>query len=110
MFCSGIGFNMWHVEVTTKNKGKKIKIKCFPDGAKANSTERLYEVYGDYEFPLELKYNQLKLEMNDEARLYKCVARDAMDRIVSTQIYIVTTYSKSVVYSFIIRACMGPVV
>ena len=80
---------MWHVVVSKNNKGKTMQIKCFPDADKVHATETLYEVHGSYEFPL--KTNKLKLEEHNYAKLYKCVGRDRMNHIVSTQLYIVTT-------------------
>jgi hypothetical protein len=78
-----------------------MQIKCFPDEAKVKGTETVYEVHGSYEFPLKLKKNMLKLEEQKEAKFYKCIACDQMNRIISTQLYIITTYGKSVMYCFI---------
>jgi hypothetical protein len=86
------------VVVSKWNKGTTMPIKCFPDEAKVKGTETVYEVHGSYEFPLKLKKNMLKLEEQKEAKFYKCIARDQMNRIISTQLYIITTYGKSVMY------------
>ena len=94
----GIGFNMWHVVVGNWNHNKVMKIKCFTDDAKANATETVYEVHGSYEFPANLPNNKLKLRKQKETKFYKCIARDQMDRVISTQFYIITTESKLPTY------------
>ena len=90
---------MWHVVVGEWNDNRIMKIKCFPDDAKpSNVTEKIYEVYGSYEFPLKLPENKLKLRKRNETKIYKCIARDKTDRVISTQFYIITSESKLSVY------------
>ena len=90
---------MWHVVVGEWNDNRIMKIKCFPDDAKpSNVTEEIYEVYGSYEFPLKLPENKLKLRKQKETKIYKCIARDKTDRVISTQFYIITSESKLSVY------------
>ncbi|XP_028393246.1 uncharacterized protein LOC114517660 [Dendronephthya gigantea] len=85
-----IGLNMWHVVVFNKNKGKRFQIKCYHDDARANVIETVYEIIGSYEFPL--KRDEIRLLEWKDAKIYKCVARDQLKRVVSTQIYIITSY------------------
>lgn len=90
---------MWHVEVTGRNLGKTIQIKCFPDDPQVKGTQTVYEVHGSYEFPVELKdNNKLKLERQKESKFYKCVARDYMNRVISTQLYIITMEGKLIAW------------
>lgn len=83
---------MWHVVVSKKNQGKSLQMKCYQDDARANATETVYEIFGNYEFPLES--NDIKLQKQKDAKFYKCVARDQLKRVVSTQIYIITSSGK----------------
>jgi hypothetical protein len=90
---------MWHVVVSKQNKGKNLEFKCFPDGTKSRGSQTLYEVYGNYEFPLKTGSKlELVLQENDEAKFYKCVGRDFMNNIVSSQLYVVTTEGKFITY------------
>ena len=96
---------MWHVVVSKVNKRKTVQIKCFPDDAKPRGTETIYEVHGSYEFLVKMKNNKLKLEEQDETRFYKCVARDQMDRIISTQFYIITVHGMLVIFHLYLQGC-----
>lgn len=86
----GIGFDMWHVVVSKWNRGKTLEIKCFPDKAKFDGVQNIYEVHGIYDIPLKTNNGLVTLGKIKETTIYKCVARDTKERVVSTQLYIVT--------------------
>ncbi|XP_046859026.1 uncharacterized protein LOC124452511 [Xenia sp. Carnegie-2017] len=85
-----IGFDMWHVVVSKWNRGKTLEIKCFPNKAKFDGVQNIYEVHGIYDIPLKTNNGLVTLGKIKETTIYKCVARDTKERVVSTQLYIVT--------------------